>query len=98
MAARLRQRVSPQIASLTLEALLRRGVLEPQARLTLFRELADYFKTQVAFPEEAVEQLADEHYVRNVAEILFRAEKPASYAEKSADHSHPDPPAIRRML
>ena len=75
LAARLRQKVSPQIASLTLEALLRRDALEPQARLTLFRELADYFKGQVAFPEEAVEQLADEHYVRNVAEILLRAEK-----------------------
>ena len=75
LAARLRQKVSPRIASLTLEALLRRDALEPQARLSLFRELADYFKAQVAFPEEAVEQLADEHYVRNVAEILFRAQK-----------------------
>ena len=75
LAARLRQKVSPQIASLTLEALLRRDTLEPQARLTLFRELADYFKAQVAFPEEAVEQLADEQYVRNVAEILFRAQR-----------------------
>lgn len=72
LAARLRQKVTPHLASLTLEALLRRDALEPQARLELFRELAGYFKGQVPFPSEAVEQLADEQYVRNVAEILFR--------------------------
>ena len=72
LAARLRQKVSPRLASLTLEALLRRDALEPQARIDLFHELADYFKAQVPYPEEAAEQLADEQYVRNVAGILFR--------------------------
>ena len=72
LAARLRQKISPNLASLTLEALLRRDALEPQARLALFAELAGYFKSQVPFPAEASEQLADEQYVRNVAEILFR--------------------------
>ena len=73
LAARLRQRVPPEIASIALDALIRRGQLEPGARVELFRDLARYFKKLVEYPEEVVEQMADEQYVRNVVEILFRA-------------------------
>ncbi|MEW5978942.1 MAG: RDD family protein [Acidobacteriota bacterium] len=69
--ARLQQRTSPQEAALALQALLRRDELRPEARMELFRELADHFKTLVPFPEEALEGLADEQYVRNVVEVLF---------------------------
>jgi hypothetical protein len=55
-----------------LEALLRRDDLEPQARLQLFAGLADHFRSVVEFPLEAIEQLSDEQYVRNVVEILYR--------------------------
>ena len=72
LAARLRQRTSPQAAAVALEALLRRDELEPQARLQLFAGLADHFRSLVEFPMEAIEQLSDEQYVRNVAEILYR--------------------------
>jgi uncharacterized RDD family membrane protein YckC len=72
LAARLRQRTSPQAAAVALEALLRRDELEPQARLQLFAGLADHFRSVVEFPLEAIEQLSDEQYVRNVVEILYR--------------------------
>jgi uncharacterized RDD family membrane protein YckC len=73
LAARLRQRVPPVIASIALDALIRRGQLEPGPRVELFHDLASYFRKLVEYPPEAVEQLADEQYVRNVVEILFRA-------------------------
>ena len=75
LAARLRQRIPAQIASIAMEALLRREGLEPTARLALFEELANYFRQQVHFPPEATEQLGNEQYVRNVTEILFRTER-----------------------
>lgn len=72
LTARLRQRTSPLAAAVALEALLRRDELEPQARLQLFAGLAEHFRSQVEFPVEAVEQLSDEQYVRNMVEILYR--------------------------
>jgi uncharacterized RDD family membrane protein YckC len=72
LAARLRQRTSPQAAAVALEALLRRDELQPQARLQVFAGLAEHFRSLVEFPAEAAEQLSDEQYVRNVVEILYR--------------------------
>jgi len=40
LAARLRQRVSPEEAQIALRALLRRDAYDPAARIVLFRELA----------------------------------------------------------
>jgi len=75
LAARLRQRASPQAAAVALEALLRRDEFQPDARVELFAELAGYFRSLVEFPEEAVEQLSDEQYIRNAIEILYGAPK-----------------------
>jgi len=72
LAARLRQRVSPKTANVAMQALLRRDQFDPGARVELFGELAQYFRKQVEFPADAIEQLADEPYVRNVVEILFQ--------------------------
>ena len=72
LAGRLRQRTSPQMANLALQALLRRDEFDPDARLELFAELAAYFRSSVEFPAEAVELLQDESYVRDVVEILFQ--------------------------
>jgi uncharacterized RDD family membrane protein YckC len=72
LAARLRQKVRPEMGAIALEALLRRDEIEPEARLALFGEMADYFRGLVEYPAEAVEQLSDEQYVRNVVEILFK--------------------------
>lgn len=72
LAARLRQRVRPEVGTLALEALLRRDEIEPRARLKLFGEMAGYFRSLVPYPPEVSEQLSDEQYVRNVAELLYR--------------------------
>ncbi len=70
--ARLRQRVSPHEATVALQAIVRRGDLETTARVELFQTIADHFRSLVEFPPEAVEGIADEQYVRNVVDILFR--------------------------
>ena len=75
LAARLRQRISAQEATIALEALMRRDELESSARLELFGEIADRFKYAVEFPAELVEGLTDEQYVRNAVDILFSARK-----------------------
>ena len=72
LAARLRQRVSPQEAGIALRSLLRRDTLDPQARVALYQTVVDHFKTIVSFPTEATEGLSDEQYVRNLVDILFR--------------------------
>jgi uncharacterized RDD family membrane protein YckC len=78
LAARLRQKVRPEIGAIALEALLRRDEIEPGARLALFGEMAEYFRGLVEYPAEVVEQLSDEQYVRNVLEVLFRKEVASS--------------------
>ncbi len=72
LAARLRQRVSPEEAGIALQALLRRDELNPEARIELFREIVSHFRSVVAFPEEGVDGLSGEQYVRNVVDVLFR--------------------------
>jgi uncharacterized RDD family membrane protein YckC len=70
--ARLRQRVTPAEAAVALQALMRRDEFEPAARVQLFSELASHFKSKVEFPQDASEGIADEQYVRNVADVLYR--------------------------
>lgn len=72
LAARLRQRVSPALAGLALETLLRRNELDGPTRVRLFADLAQRFRSLVTFPAEAVEQLSDEQYVRNAVLVLYR--------------------------
>ena len=72
--ARLRQRVTPAEAATALQAIVRRDEMEAAARVQLFGELATHFKTKVDFPAEAVEGIADEQYVRNVVDVLYRTE------------------------
>jgi uncharacterized RDD family membrane protein YckC len=73
LAARLRQKVTPDVARLGLEALLRRDRLDPTARLALFAALAAHFRALVPYPAEVMEQLADEQYVRNVVAIVYHS-------------------------
>ena len=74
LAARLRQRATPEEAGIALQALLRRDQLSPDARVDLFADVASYFRDMVKFPAEASEGLTDEQYVRNVADLLFAGE------------------------
>ncbi len=72
LAARLRQRVSPAEAALALQSLLRRNEFDPVARVELFADLAAHFRGKVEFPTEATDGIADEQYLRNVVDVLYR--------------------------
>jgi uncharacterized RDD family membrane protein YckC len=71
LAARLRQRSTPEEAAVALRALHRRNELEPAARAALFDELAAHFRGKVEFPPEALDGLGSEQYVRDVVDILY---------------------------
>ncbi len=73
LTARLRQQVVPEEAAVALQALMRRNELVPEARVALFDEIATLFKSKVSFPQEAVDGVSDEQYVRNVVDVLFKA-------------------------
>jgi uncharacterized RDD family membrane protein YckC len=73
LAARLRQRVTPAEAGIALQALLRRDEFDPYARIELFADLAAHFRAKVDFPAEAIEGIADEQYLRNVVDVVYRA-------------------------
>ena len=71
--ARLRQRVSAAEAAAAVQALARRDLLDPQARIELFAEIAAHFRDKVQFPPEATDGIADEQFVRNVVDSLYRS-------------------------
>ncbi len=73
LAARLRQRVSPEEASAALQALIRRDEFEPAARIELFAQMAAHFRAKVEFPPDATDGVADEQFLRNVVDIVFRS-------------------------
>jgi uncharacterized RDD family membrane protein YckC len=72
LAARLRQRVTPGEAATALQALIRRDEFDPSARVALFGQLAEHFLAKVDFPREAIDGLADEQYIRNVVDVIYR--------------------------
>ena len=73
LAARLRQNVSPAEAAVAVQALVRRDEFDPVDRVELFAELAAHFRAKVEFPAEATDGIADEQYVRNVVDVIYRA-------------------------
>jgi uncharacterized RDD family membrane protein YckC len=73
LVARLRQRTSPQEANIALQALLRRDELDPPSRVELFAQIADHFKKIVAFPQEAIDGITEEQFVRNVVDALMQS-------------------------
>jgi len=74
--ARLRRRLTHREASIAVDALLRRDEMESSARVALFSEMADHFKSVQPFPEEALFGLSDEQVVREMVSSLF-ADRPA---------------------
>jgi len=72
LAARLRQNVSPVEAAIALQSLLRREEFELVARVELFAELAAHFRSKVEFPAEALDGVADEQFLRNVVDVIYR--------------------------
>lgn len=73
--ARLRRNISSREANIAFESLIRRDELDADARIELFEEIADYFRSVVTFPEQAVDGISDEQYVRNVVDALYRTDK-----------------------
>jgi hypothetical protein len=71
LAARLRSLASPDAVSMAVEAVSRRDGYDPLARIDVFRELAEYFQSLVAFPEGAREGLTDEQFVRSVLRVIY---------------------------
>jgi len=70
--ARLRQRVSAVEATLAVQAIARRDLLEPVARVELFDEIAARFRKKVQWPADATDGVTDEQFVRNVIDSLYR--------------------------
>jgi len=81
LAARLRQNVSPGEAAVALQALVRRDEFDPVDRVELFAELAGHFRAKVAFPPEATDGIADEQYLRNVVDVIYRTRAEARTAQ-----------------
>ncbi|MEI9970963.1 MAG: hypothetical protein WDO73_02320 [Ignavibacteriota bacterium] len=73
LAARLRSMVTPEAATLAVRAVTLRDSYDPLARIALFRELASHFRSLVGVPQEAVENLTDEQYVRCVLRVIYSA-------------------------
>ena len=44
----------------------------PAARAELFGELAAHFHAKVEFPPEATDGVADEQFLRNVVDLVYR--------------------------
>lgn len=71
LAARLRAAANPEAVGIAVRAVVQRDRYRPQARVELFRDLSDYFRSLVRFPEAAEEGLTDEQYVRSVLRVIY---------------------------
>jgi uncharacterized RDD family membrane protein YckC len=71
LAARLRSLVDAETVGLAVRALGQRDAYDPAARVELFRDMAEYFRSVVRFPESALEGLTDEQYVRSVVRVIY---------------------------
>jgi uncharacterized RDD family membrane protein YckC len=87
VAAQLRQRVSPSEAAIALQAVLRRDEFEAAARVQLFTELAGHFRAKAEFPSEATDGVADEQFLRNVVDVLYRARPEVQKADAALELS-----------
>ena len=48
--------------------------------MELFGELAAHFRAKVDFPAEATDGMADEHFLRNIVDVVYRT-RPDAKAE-----------------
>jgi uncharacterized RDD family membrane protein YckC len=80
IAARLRQSVTPGLARVCVQALLRRDQLDDEARVALYRQIRSRLEPLSAFPPEALDGVSDERYVRNTVDIVYRQPEAGSSA------------------
>ncbi len=84
LVARLRQQATSADAALALQALMRREELDQNERVRVFETLAQHFKSLTAFPPECSEGLADEQYLRNVVDVLYRTQQDPKVASRAS--------------
>jgi len=58
-------------AAIAVQAVTLRDGYDPIARIELFAELAAHFRSLVEFPEQALEGVTDEQYVRSVLRVIY---------------------------
>jgi len=75
---------NPRVSEPDLDPLLRRDDFEPLARVELFGDLAAHFRAKVEFPPEATDGIADEQYLRNVVDVLYRTRAEARIEKTAA--------------
>jgi hypothetical protein len=63
----------PHEANIALQALHRRNELDPISRVELFSQIAGHFKKIVPFPQEVIDGITEEQFVRNVVDALIQA-------------------------
>jgi hypothetical protein len=72
LAGRLRNLASPEAVGFALRAVGERDSYEAAARVELFADLADYFRSLAHFPEAAIEGLSDEQFVGTVLRVIYQ--------------------------
>ena len=72
LAARLRQRVSPAEADSPCRPSCAAKNSTRPPRANFFGELAAHFRAKVEFPSEATDGVADEQFLRNVVDVIYR--------------------------
>lgn len=87
--ARLRQLTPPAASTVALEAVMRRDEMDPAQRVSVFAEVAGYFRGLVRFPEEETLGITDEQYVRNALDTIYNVQRAKAKAsnENSAPHA-----------
>ncbi|MCF6174283.1 MAG: RDD family protein [Victivallaceae bacterium] len=73
-AAKARSSITPDEATLIFDFLQRRDKFNDEVRIKLCSRLADYFRSLVEFPPEAMENISDERYLRNLVDIVYQRE------------------------
>jgi uncharacterized RDD family membrane protein YckC len=71
LAARLRSLANADAVGYAVRAVARRDRYTASGRVELFRDFADYFRSLVRFPQEALEGLSDEQFVRTVLRVIY---------------------------
>ncbi len=73
--SKIHKYISPREASIALNALVRRGEIDPDERVELFKELAGYFQKSLPFTKEVSGTISDEQYIRNIIDVLYSVQK-----------------------
>jgi uncharacterized RDD family membrane protein YckC len=71
LAGRLRSLANPEAVAFALRAVTERDSYDSSARLELFADLADYFRSLVRFQDAAIEGLSDEQFVGAVLRVIY---------------------------